>query len=116
MQELKMLDCYPSNLGRCVNVAQGKFFCMKSHDCYVFMEYLLLVAFVALREMPDHVWRPLTKLSEYFRDLCSSTLRVYDLLVMEKDIRIILCKLERIFPPEFFNSIEHLSIHLAYEA
>ena len=50
---------------------------LKSH---VFMECLLSIAF---RELLDHVWKPLTELSEYFRDLCSSTLRVDDLLVME---------------------------------
>ena len=71
---------------------------------------------IALRELSDHVWRPLTKLSEYFRDLCSATLKVNDLLVMEKNIPIILCKLERIFPPGFFDSMEHLLVHLAYEA
>ena len=26
------------------------------------------------------------------------------------------CKLEKIFPPSFFDSMEHLLIHLAYEA
>ena len=52
VQELKMPDGYASNLDRCVNVAQGKFFGMKSHICYVFMECLLSVA---LRELPDHV-------------------------------------------------------------
>ena len=92
-----MLDGCASNLGKCVNVAQGKFF--KSHDYHVFIECLLPVA---LRELSDHVWRLLTKLREYFRDLCSSTLRVDDLLVMEKNISIILCKLKRIFSIGFF--------------
>ena len=67
-------------------------------------------------KLPDHIWRPLTELNEYFRDLCSSILRIDDLLVMEKNIPIILCKFERIFPPRFFDSIEHLPVHLAYEA
>jgi len=34
---------------------------------------------------------------------------------MEQNIPLILCKLERIFPPTFFDSMEHLLIHLAYE-
>ena len=108
-----MLDGYASNLGRCVNVEQGKFFSMKSHDCHIFMECLLPIA---LRELLDHVQRLLTELSEYFRDLCSSNLKVDDLLVMEKNIPIILYKLERIFPPSFFYCMEHLHVHLAYEA
>ena len=35
---------------------------------------------------------------------------------LERDIPIIICKLERIFPPGFFDSMEHLPIHLPYEA
>ena len=61
------------------------------------------------------MWKPLTKLSEYFKE-CSSTLRVDDLLVIEKNIHTILCKLERIVPPGLFNSMEHLPIQLAYKA
>ncbi|KAL8507719.1 hypothetical protein ACS0TY_018311 [Phlomoides rotata] len=35
---------------------------------------------------------------------------------LEKNILVILCNLERIFPPRFFNSMEHLHIHLAYKS
>ena len=35
---------------------------------------------------------------------------------MEKSIAITLCKLERIFVPEFFDVIVHLVVHLATEA
>ena len=35
---------------------------------------------------------------------------------MELDIPIILCKLEQFLPPSFFDSMEHLPVHLAYEA
>ena len=108
-----MSDSYASNLDRCVNVTQRKFFDMESHDCHAFMEYLLPIV---LRELSDHDWRQLTELSEYFKDFCSSILRINDLRVMEKNILIILYKLERIFSPEFFNSIEHLPVYLAYEA
>ena len=29
---------------------------------------------------------------------------------------VLLCKLEKIFPPDFFNSMQHLILHLPYEA
>ena len=111
--ELKMPDGYASNLRRCVNTREGKLFGMKSHDCHVFMERLLPTAFAAL---PDAVWKPLAELSKFFRDLCSSVLRLDDLLLMEQNIVITTCKLERFFPPAFFNSMEHLPIHLPFEA
>uniref|UniRef100_A0A251TUS8 DUF4218 domain-containing protein n=1 Tax=Helianthus annuus TaxID=4232 RepID=A0A251TUS8_HELAN len=35
---------------------------------------------------------------------------------MENEIGKILCDLERIFPPSFFDVMVHLSVHLASEA
>ncbi|KAH0712021.1 hypothetical protein KY289_007980 [Solanum tuberosum] len=35
---------------------------------------------------------------------------------LERDIPQILCKLECIFPPGFFDSMEHLPVHIPYEA
>ena len=60
VQELKMPDGYVSNLDRCVNVAQEKFFDMKSHNRHIFIECLVLVT---LRDLPDHLWRPLNEFS-----------------------------------------------------
>ncbi|XP_071739827.1 uncharacterized protein [Rutidosis leptorrhynchoides] len=48
--------------------------------------------------------------------LCSKVLKQNDLFNMEKDIGKILCDLERIFPPSFFDVVIHLSVHLASEA
>jgi len=39
-----------------------------------------------------------------------------DLVRMKENIPIMLYKLERIFPPAFFDSMEHLVIHLPMEA
>jgi len=108
-----MPDGYASNLRRCVNIEQGRMIGMKSHDCHIFMEQLLPIAFSAL---PNQVWKPMAKLSKFFKDLCSTILRVNDLSLMEHNIVIKLCKLERFFPSAFFNSMEHLPIHLPYEA
>jgi hypothetical protein len=35
---------------------------------------------------------------------------------LEKEIPVLLCMLEKIFPPRFFNPMEHLLIHISYEA
>ncbi|CAA2969179.1 Hypothetical predicted protein [Olea europaea subsp. europaea] len=35
---------------------------------------------------------------------------------LEQNIVVTLCKFEKIFPPGFFDSMEHLPAHLAYEA
>ena len=112
MTELRMLDGYASNIARCANPEKGTLHGMKSHDCHVFMECLLQIAF---RSLPDFVWSALTELSRFFKDLCSNTLRTNDVVRMQENIPIILCKLERIFLPGLFDSMEHLVIHLPME-
>ncbi|KAA0040145.1 transposon protein, putative, CACTA, En/Spm sub-class [Cucumis melo var. makuwa] len=57
----------------------------------------------------------LIELCNFFRDLCAKTIRVSDLNRLEADIVLILCKLERIFPPAFFDIMIHLAVHLPAE-
>lgn len=113
-KQLRFPDGYASNLGRFVNLEECKMYGMKSHDCHVFLEWLLPIAFKDL--LPDLVWRALTELSQFFRDICSSILHEDDLKKLEENIIVTLYILENIFPPAFFDSMEHLPIHLAYEA
>ena len=80
IKELRMLDGYSSNLARCANVDKGTMHEMKSHDCHVFVECLLLIAFSSL--LP-HVLNPLIEISHFFKDLCFTTLIEDDLSRME---------------------------------
>ena len=97
-------------MGRCVDATEMRMSGMKSHDCHIFMQRLLPIA---VRELlPKEVWEPITELCLFFRELTATTLNENDLIRMDKDIAVILCKLERIFPPSFFDSMEHLT----YEA
>ena len=108
-----MFDGYCSNLRNIVDPNKAKFNNMKSHDCHVFMETLLSIAFDAL---PDDVLKSLIEMSQFFKNLCSTTLLEDMLEKMDRNIVIILCKLEIIFPPGFFNVMEHLPVHLAEDA
>ncbi|XXG55675.1 hypothetical protein AAC387_Pa03g3286 [Persea americana] len=112
IKSLKLPDGYASNIARCVT--SGKLQGMKSHDRHVFMERLMPLAFRDLLDKP--IWDALTDLSRFFRDICSKTLNEKDMSILEKNIIEITCKLEKIFPPSFFDSMEHLQIHLPYEA
>ncbi|KAM3287358.1 hypothetical protein P3S67_020788 [Capsicum chacoense] len=109
---LNFPDGYVSNLGRLPDTNAKRLFGMKSYDCHVFMQ--MPIAFHKL--LPSNVWQALTELSLFFKDLTLTTLRVDDMVRLERDIPQILCKLERIFPPGFFDSMEHLPVHLPYEA
>ncbi|GAB4845956.1 hypothetical protein Ancab_039790 [Ancistrocladus abbreviatus] len=114
VRQLRFLDGYASNLGRSVDVKEGKLFGMKSHDYHAFVERLFPVAFKELLLL--NVWRAVIEVSQFFRNICSTTLRLDDMVRLEKTIPEILCKLEKIFPPSFFNSMEHLPVHLPYKA
>ena len=54
--------------------------------------------------------------SLFFRNLCSRTLHKDSVAILDQNIRMVLCNLEKIFPPSFFDVMEHLPIHLAHEA
>ena len=78
------------------------------------MHRLIPVAFKEF--LPRAVWEALTELSAFFKSLTARVVNVRDLEKLESDIVVIICKLERIFPPSFFDVMEHLPIHLAREA
>jgi len=107
IKELRMPDGYSCNLARCADTEKGSIHGMKSHDCHVFMETLLPIAFSSL---PMHVLNPVIEISHFFKDLCSTILMGDSIKRLEENIPLILCKLERIFPLGFFDSMEHLPI------
>ncbi|KAL0435230.1 UNVERIFIED_CONTAM: hypothetical protein Sradi_0230900 [Sesamum radiatum] len=98
----------------CVDLNDLKMHGMKSHDSHVFMERLIPIAF---REMlPEFVWSALTKVSLLFQSISSATLDVNKIKELEESVAIIICNLEKIFFPAFFDSMGHLIVHLPYEA
>ncbi|KAK4397884.1 hypothetical protein Sango_1263900 [Sesamum angolense] len=77
--------------------------------------YMKLIP-VAFREMlPEPVWTALTEVSHLLQILCSMMLDVYRVQELEASVATILCNLEKIFPPTFFNSMEHLIVHLFHK-
>ena len=95
-------------------MAKHQIFGMKSHDCHVFMKRLITIAFREL--LPAKVWEALTEVSLFFRSLTSSKISAADMWRLDEEIAMVLCKLETIFPPTFFDVMEQLPVHLAYEA
>ena len=54
--------------------------------------------------------------SNFFCQLCAKELSRTMVVEMERMAPILLCKLEKIFPPGFFNPMQHMILHLPYEA
>jgi hypothetical protein len=58
----------------------------------------------------------LAELSHFYRQLCAKEIKKDMMDKLEDEIPMLLCKLKKIFPPEWFNLIQHLLVHLPYEA
>ena len=66
--------------------------------------------------IPEDEWLVLAELSYFFRVLCVKELSPGLLEEMEQLAPELICKLEMIFPPSFFNPMQHLILHLPTEA
>ena len=95
-----------------MNLKTGKLNGLKAHDYH--MERLVPVMFRGY--LPDGVWSVLAELSYFYRQLCAKEIRKDVMEKLEKDVPVLICKMEKIFPPGFFNPMQHLLVHLAYEA
>ncbi|XP_073112429.1 uncharacterized protein [Elaeis guineensis] len=114
LSNLRVPDGFSSNISRCVNINEKKISGLKCHDHHILLQQIISVAIRGL--LPKSVYEPLIELSNFFRNICSKSLKVQDLKQLEDDIVMTLCKLETIFPPAFFEIMIHLPIHLASEA
>jgi hypothetical protein len=99
---------------RAVNLDSGKLSGVKSHDYYIFMERLILVMF--RKYLNGNVWKVLAELSHFYRQLCAIEIKKEMMKKLEKEISVLICKLEKIFPLGWFNLMQYLLVHLPYEA
>jgi hypothetical protein len=105
---------YVSNIGRCVNKHLDRISGIKSYDCHAFLQRLLPIT---IREkLTPEIETTVIEMGNFFKQLYSRTLKVDILKQMKVDIFVILCKIEQIFPPAFFDVMVHLAIHLPREA
>ena len=107
-------DGYAVNLSRGVNLGTLRVNGMKSHDYHIWIERLLLA--MVRGYVPKHVWLVLAELSYFFRQLCAKELSRAVIDDLEKVAPMLLCKMEKIFPPGYFVAMQHMILHLPYEA
>ncbi|XP_040994376.1 uncharacterized protein LOC121240926 [Juglans microcarpa x Juglans regia] len=111
---LRRDDGFASNISNCVSRHEYKISGLKSHDYHVFLQRLLPIA--AGGYVRSDIGLALTELGTFFKELCARTLDVNLLAQLQTDVVTILCKLEMIFPPSFFDVMVHLAVHLPHEA
>ena len=101
---------FAGNIARCVNRLNTNLYGLKSHDTHILLQRLFPVFIRAF--LPRPVVEPLVALALFFQKVCTREVRKSDLREMQVDIIHIMCKFERIFPPNFFDIMPHLMIHL----
>jgi hypothetical protein len=107
-------DGYAVNLRRGVNLSTLRVNRMKSHDYHIWIERLLPT--MVRGYVLEHVWLALIELSYFFCQLCAKELSRIMIDDLENVAPMLLYKLEKIFPPSFFNLMQHVILHLPYEA
>jgi len=101
LKGVKVPESYGTNVSRCVNLEQTKILGLKSHDFHILMQDWLKVAIQKV--LSKEVTRVLMKLSSFFKILCSKVIIIEEFESFDVEIALILCELERIFPPFFLS-------------
>jgi hypothetical protein len=57
-----------------------------------------------------------TELSYFYRQICAKQVSKAMMQMLEKEITLLVCKIETVFPPGWFNAMQHLLVHLPWEA
>ncbi|KAL5570407.1 hypothetical protein UlMin_026982 [Ulmus minor] len=114
VRSVKFPDGFASNLSKNVAQNDSRIVGLKSHDCHVIMQRLLPVGCRSL--VNKTISSTIIELCTFFNQLCARTVNVTNMVKAQDQLVIILCKLERIFPPAFFDIMIHLVLHLPEEA
>ncbi|KAL1223202.1 hypothetical protein V5N11_029438 [Cardamine amara subsp. amara] len=88
----------------------------KKEDFFHWIHDDRLLPFAFGHLLHEDVHKAIAGVGSFFRDLCTRTLTVEGIDNLKANIPVILCDLEKIFPPSFFDVMEHLPIHLPEDA
>jgi len=84
LKSLRFPDGHDSNISRLINMGECRLYGMKSHDCNVFIQTLIPLAYRDL--LSKGIWDALMDISQFFRDICSSKLNVDHIERLETNI------------------------------
>jgi hypothetical protein len=114
LKKLKFLNHYAANIKWAVNLDTGKLVGLKSHDYHILIERLVLIMFRGYFS-PD-LWKMLAELSYFYMPIYAKEISKKLMHRFEKEIIVLVCKMEKVFPPGFMNCMQHLLVHLPWEA
>jgi hypothetical protein len=111
---LKFPDHYEANIKRAVNVGTSKLNGPKSHNYHNFIERLMPVIFRGY--FKPNLWKMFAELSYFYRQICAKQVSNAMMHRLEKEIEVLVCKMKIVFPPGWFNAMQHLLVHLPWKA
>ncbi|KAJ0597604.1 hypothetical protein HanHA89_Chr04g0156521 [Helianthus annuus] len=114
IKDVKLPDGFGSNISTRVTDNNTNITGLKSHDCHILMQRLIPIGVRGF--LTEDIYTPIIDLCTFFKQICSRTLLVEDMKKAKDAIVMILCKLEMIYPPAFFDIMVHLVVHLPDEA
>ena len=82
---------------------------LKSRDCHVLMQYLLLLVIRGI--LPKNFRQVITRLCLFLNAICRKLIGPTRLDDLENEAIILLCQLEMYFPSLFFNIMVHLIVY-----
>jgi hypothetical protein len=110
---IKVLTGYSDNVSRMVNIKTMKVRFKKSYDCHILIGQILPIAirgFCAIK-----VRDTIMKLCSFFNAISQKVVDPMKLTKLQDDLILMMCNLETIFPPSFFDLMPHLLIHIVHE-
>jgi hypothetical protein len=114
LANVKFPDGHAANLATYVDVETGKLHSLKTHDYPILLQTILPAGLRGI--VSKEMYEAIALLGRFFKDLCAKTLRIDVVKQLKAVIPEILCRLEKLFPPAFFDIIVHLAIHLTDES
>ena len=89
-------------------------FNLKSHDCHILMQDLLVIAYEWLRMIILWIW--CVSCLIVFKGLCANEMNVDKYDELQSNVILMLYHMKKMFPPSFFTIMVHLIVHFIEEA
>jgi hypothetical protein len=62
-----------------------------------------------------NLWKIFAKLNYFYRQICAKQVSNVMMQRLKNEIEVLVCKMETIFPPGWFNVMQYLLVHLPWE-
>jgi hypothetical protein len=113
LHRIKVLCGYSDNVSEMVNMRILKVRFKKSHDCHILIGQFLSIVIRGIFVVK--VRDTIMKLCLFFNATSQKVLDPMKLTKLQDDLILMMCILETIFPPSFFDLMPHLLVHIVHE-